>query len=318
MANNLYRFIRVWNCAAKPAGAQLWQRPMNLDGKNSLWRWRRIDVITLSVVVCFIVAGSIGQEMHGQKRVVGDNFQPVIASLMPVLVQDTLPATAYAMIGDQITFSAGFQNFSGAVFQWQKISNGTVWDIPGATNMTLTLTNLQLADAAAYWLEAVNASDHALIAHSSARPLTVDRLPPAVNNVITVVAAQTGLGGATTFIPTWVVTTNNNLIAGQLPSNCSGDFSLESPGRSVGCLTLSNNGALTVIKIGLNRTSSTNYVTCGNGNWAGSSDIKLAFLMQISSAGKATIGGVLHFCGRFVINQAARFGYLQLMGWFLQ
>ncbi len=67
-------------------------------------------------------------------------------------------------------------------------------------------------------------------------------------------------------VPTWNVTTNNSLIAGQLPpGSTSGDFSLEVPGRSVSSLTAGGNGALTQIAGTFGYTTSTNYVTCGNG-----------------------------------------------------
>jgi hypothetical protein len=76
--------------------------------------------------------------------------------------------------------------------------------------------------------------------------------------------------GIGTFIPGWVVATNNSLIAGQAPSSAVGNFSLEEPGRSVRSLTAGDNGALTVIAGTDGNTSSTNYVTCGNGSGAGS------------------------------------------------
>jgi hypothetical protein len=102
--------------------------------------------------------------------------------------------------------------------------------------------------------------------------LAVSSLPAAVNNLVTVFAHQTGTGGGT-FTPTWTVATNNSLIAGRSPSSASGNFSLEAPGRSVSALTASNNLALTLISGGASFpiTTSTNYVTCGNGAGAGAS-----------------------------------------------
>ena len=72
--------------------------------------------------------------------------------------------------------------------------------------------------------------NHEAITYTSARPLVVERLKAAVSNLVTAVAAQTGLGGTTSFTPTWSVTTNNSLIAGRSPSRSIGNFSLEAPG----------------------------------------------------------------------------------------
>jgi len=157
------------------------------------------------------------------------------------------------------------------MFQWQEIFAGSVSDISGATNTTLSLTNLQLTDNASYRLEAVNATNGSAITYTSARPLVVGRLPEAVDNLIICPAAQTGLGGATIFTPTWEFTTNNNLIAGRPPDRFRGNFSLEAPGRTVGALTGGGSGFLKVIVDKGGPTSSTNYLTCGNESGAGSS-----------------------------------------------
>jgi hypothetical protein len=81
---------------------------------------------------------------------------------------------------------------------------------------------------------------------------------------------QTGSGSGT-FYPSWTVMTNGSLIAGQAPSTALGNFSLEAPGRNVNCLTTSNDLGITLINGGA--TSSTNYVTCGDGSGAGSTII---------------------------------------------
>jgi hypothetical protein len=67
--------------------------------------------------------------------------------------------------------------------------------------------------------------------------------------------------------------TNGSLIAGQHPSTASGNFSEEAPGRNVNSLTASGSLGLTQIvgAPGYPITTSTNYVTCGNGYGAGSS-----------------------------------------------
>ncbi|MDB6067652.1 MAG: Alfa-L-rhamnosidase [Pedosphaera sp.] len=81
---------------------------------------------------------------------------------------------------------------------------------------------------------------------------------------------QTGSGSGT-FIPGWTVVTNGSLIAGRSPSSASGNFSEEMPGRNVNSLTAGGSLGLTLITGPSGVTTSTNYVTCGNGNGAGSS-----------------------------------------------
>jgi hypothetical protein len=94
---------------------------------------------------------------------------------------------------------------------------------------------------------------------------------PAVNT-----ATTSALGNGTgTFYPSWTVNTNGSLIAGQFPSSAAGDFSLETPGRNVASLTIQNSLSLAHIVGNPSSqypiTTTTNYVTCGNGSGAGSS-----------------------------------------------
>jgi hypothetical protein len=187
----------------------------------------------------------------------------------PVVATNTLPVTAADVVGSQVTFTAAFASANPLTYQWQRISAGTTNNIPGATNTTLTLANLQLTNTASYRLQASNAYG---IAASAPGSLVVSSVPAAVNNVITSYAAQTGTGSGS-FTPTWVVTTNNSLIAGRSPSSTSGNFSLEVPGRSISSLTAGGSDSLTLITATSGYTTSTNYVTCGNGGGAGSSVI---------------------------------------------
>jgi signal transduction histidine kinase len=226
-------------------------------------------IVLIFIAIASVARAGVGGENGGQMDAAGDHSPALTKPLIPSLIQDTVPASAFYMTGDQVTFMAIFSNAPAAIFQWQKISNGMALDIPGASNTTLTLNNLQLADTAAYRLKVVNATNGEAIGYTSSRPLVVDHRPAPVNNLITAAAAQTGLGGMTSFTPTWSITTNNSLIAGRLPGYTSGNFSLEAPGRDVGRLTDGNKGTLTLITNGLTRTfflsSSTNYATCGSG-----------------------------------------------------
>lgn len=149
----------------------------------------------------------------------------------PILVQDTLPAIASTMVGDQVVFTASFSNAPAASLQWQFINtNGVVTDISGANTGTLTLNNVQLADTGSYRLKAVNTGDALAISYSTAAPLTVSSVPAPVNNIIVTTANQLGLGPisginvSTNFYPTWTMDTNNDLILG------SQDGGLNSPG----------------------------------------------------------------------------------------
>jgi signal transduction histidine kinase len=237
---------------------------------------RLVAVFFLLFSLILTVRSSRGEEIGGPTRVADHYATASTESPAPGLIQDTLPATAFDMVGGQVTFTAVFSNSPAAVFQWQKISDGATNDLSGATNTTLTLANLQLTDAAAYRLKAVNATNRQAITYTSARPLVIDRLPAAVNNIVTLVAAQTGTGDEA-FTPTWTVATNCSLIAGQPPSDSSGDFSKELSGRNVNSLTAG--GSLELIITAMNVgdlsgnpiTTGANYVTCGNSDRAGSS-----------------------------------------------
>ncbi len=92
---------------------------------------------------------------------------------------------------------------------------------------------------------------------------------PVLPNVIITTTNQTGSGSGT-FNPSWNLVTNGSLIAGQTPNSLSGNFSKELPGRNVNALTTDNNLSLTQVAGTVGFTTSTNYVTCGNNNGAGS------------------------------------------------
>jgi hypothetical protein len=188
-------------------------------------------------------------------------------SVSPTIVADTMPVTAADVVGSQVVFTAGVNGSSPLTCQWQKISGGATNSISDATNVSLTLNNLQLSDAGSYRLLVTNAYG---VAHSTARTLTVNSVPAPVNNVIVSLAAQTGVGSGT-FVPTWTMATNGSLVAGQNPSSMSGDFSKEALGRNVTSLTAGDGLGLREISGVSELTTDINYVTCGNGSGAGSS-----------------------------------------------
>jgi len=82
---------------------------------------------------------------------------------------------------------------------------------------------------------------------------------------------QTGSANTWPFTPTgsnWAVDQADSLIYGQVPTSAPGNWSLEIAGRNVNSLTLNTN--LTIGIIQPSTTTSTNYVTYGNGSGAGS------------------------------------------------
>jgi hypothetical protein len=92
-------------------------------------------------------------------------------------------------------------------------------------------------------------------------------VPP---SVIITTTNQTGTGTNSAYTPPWSVLTNGSLIAGQPPTTAVGNFSEEVPGRNVNSLTAGGSLSLSQIPGTSGYTTSTNYVTCGNGNGAGS------------------------------------------------
>ena len=188
-----------------------------------------------------------------------------LSTNLPTLATDTLPVTAEDVVGSSVTFIA---TVSGKLlgYQWQKIVGGITNNISGATNSTLTLSNLALGDSANYQVVATNIYGFVVSTPSS---LTVDPAPVPVNNVVIATAGQTGTTFGT-FEPTWTRYAGG-LIADSMPGAALGNFSLEAPGRSVTDLTTINDLGVTLINGPSGITSSTNYVTCGNAGGAGSS-----------------------------------------------
>jgi len=138
------------------------------------------------------------------------------------------------------------------------ISGGVTNNIPGATNTTLILGNLQLTNTASYQLQASNVFGGVTSTPSS---LTVSTLTAAVNNVVTTYAAQTGAGNSgptTNFRPTWTVAPGS-LIAGQLPTGTNGNYSL----YNAGVVAVLTDGTFGWLNYWPNIGTSPAIVTCG-------------------------------------------------------
>ena len=175
----------------------------------------------------------------------------------PVATVDTLPASGSDVAGSKVIFAATFAGSLPISYQWQR--NGA--DIPGATNTTLTLTNLQLSDTAPYSLQASNALG---MASSTPSQFTVSPVPDPTNGIVTSIATQTGYGTDALFTPTWSVSTSN-LIAGAAPSNVgAGNFTADGWGSfaaltdgKAGRLNSPGNGSPDFITAGINNGAAT-------------------------------------------------------------
>jgi len=206
----------------------------------------------------FVAPPKSGYEGYSEIVVAGVPSAPV-----PVLTQSINPSTAEDVVGGTLTMTA---NFSGAIgFQWMK--NGTNV-IAGATNATLTLSNLQLTDTATnggYSLVASNASGTAT---TTACAVKVDPAPAAVSNVVSAFAIQTSI--QSTFTPTWDTTAlSSSLIAGQnppgfgydqsTPTNFSNPY-FASGDRAGGLPVLTDGGYGTLVNDGTHPA----FADCGN------------------------------------------------------
>ena len=192
----------------------------------------------------------------------------------PVILVDTLPSTGSSdVVGSQVTFSVSFDGSRPITYQWQVDTGGGPADIPGATNSTLTITNLQFTDIGSYSLVASNALG---VVTSTPAGFTVNPVPVEVGGIIASPANQVGLGVGTKFTPTWVLATNS-LLEGASPTNSVGDFQLEGAG-GIPVLTDGQFGALSP-----EGNASPGVATCGTiGSGAGSS---ISYMLPASATG---------------------------------
>jgi len=85
--------------------------------------------------------------LNGVKAIAGGGFQVLAVrsgSLTPIILQE--PGDQYSPTGGTVTFSSLGAGLYGVTYQWQ--FNGV--NIAGATNATLTLTNMQTANVGSY------------------------------------------------------------------------------------------------------------------------------------------------------------------------
>jgi hypothetical protein len=212
-------------------------------------------VITITVV-----------EQGGEFGVSGIELVP---SSDLILSQDTLPNYAETVVGDQVSFSAAFNNSPAVNLQWQFVRGGVTNNVAGATTGTLTLSNLQVTNSGSYQLEAINRTNSSDVAFSTAAPLVVGNPPAAVNNVVVDYAGQ---DGGATFYPTWTVNTNIDLIYG-FPTDGSGNPGTATAGAgNFGLDSTFGDPAILADGVpGVSGALKTGMVTCGPGSGAGQS-----------------------------------------------
>jgi hypothetical protein len=172
------------------------------------------------------LASSFNNGWQGYAEIVleGTDSAPPTAPPSPYLTQDTLPTYAETVVGDQVVFTAAYSNSPPANLQWLVITNGVTNLVAGATNETLTLSNVQTNNTGRYLLKAVNATNNAGVSYSTPEQLVVGSTPALVNGVIVNYASQ-NFPGSTNFFPAWPVDTNNlNLIYGFAYGSGPGTF----------------------------------------------------------------------------------------------
>lgn len=210
--------------------------------------------------------GGVDNGYTGYAEIVlqGTNSSAPTLPPSPYLIQDTLPGFAADVVGGQVIFTAAYSNSPASTYQWQQIVGNVTNDIAGANSPTLVLNNVQLSNAGAYQLKAVNATNNLGVSYSTPSSLVVTNVPTPVNNIIVSYAAQTGLGqrgSDTNFSPTWTVA-SNSLIAGAIPIPGAGDFGLGEGGGDPAVLT---DGTFGYLPFSLGNASYPAFVTLGVG-----------------------------------------------------
>jgi hypothetical protein len=145
-----------------------------------------------------------------------------IGPSLPTMTQDTWPPSGADVAGSQATFTAAFTGATS--YQW--LSNGV--PIPGATNPTLTLTNLQTTYSGSYSLKALNADISGVSTVTSTSSAFLVNTAPTADGFGNLVLASYQNSTFTTgpsngvsvggFTPTWTIAPGS-LIYGSNPSD---------------------------------------------------------------------------------------------------
>jgi hypothetical protein len=162
-------------------------------------------------------AGTVEYEVIVTSGGISSTSPPVTLTTIvgpPVIFFDTYPTTASEDTGDSFSFTASFVGSSPMSFQWVFNDGSGPVPIPGATNETLTISDVQAPNAGSYSLVASN--EFSTVTNDPGVLLVNTSVTNSSDNVVVTSEYQLGLGGKTLFTPTWVLATNS-LIAGTEP-----------------------------------------------------------------------------------------------------
>jgi hypothetical protein len=115
-------------------------------------------------------------------------YVTVLPSSAPAVLTDTFANPSVATVGGNDTLSAAFMGTLPISYQWQASPNANgsgATTITGATNLTLVLTNLQLADSGKYYSLRATNTVAPYATNSSWLQLTVQALTPMVQLIAT-------------------------------------------------------------------------------------------------------------------------------------
>jgi len=136
-----------------------------------------------------------------------------IASAAPTITAQPSPATQTVNVGATVTYTVTATGAGVLSYQWAKRTTAPYAAIVGATGPSLTLTNVQPADAATY---RVTVTDGTGSASSSAVSLSVTSVAPVVTPTTALQHSAITLGSAATFT---VTATGSGLLSYQWKKN---------------------------------------------------------------------------------------------------
>jgi hypothetical protein len=145
-------------------------------------------------------------------------FGTASTNFPPATTQSITPASGSDVVGSAVTIGAAFASLEPIAYSW--FQDGVL--IPGQTNSTLTITNLQISDTSTNPGYVLQASNSLGVSLSQACSFVVNPAPSADATGVIISEANQAIPGGL-FTPTWVVATNS-LIEGLLPTFAEGSF----------------------------------------------------------------------------------------------
>jgi hypothetical protein len=128
------------------------------------YQWQRYGTNLAGATAARLTLTNVQLDQAGDYRVIVTNSGGAVTSQVATLTVFIAPPTVAVVppsraagVGTDVTFTGLVGGSPPFSYQWQ--FNGT--NLPGATNLTLVLTNVQLADAGAYALRVTNSAGFA-------------------------------------------------------------------------------------------------------------------------------------------------------------